>query len=118
MVFDDRPEFAKRLEQARIAAGFTTAREACRRKAWTYSTYIQHERGIRGLGRTVDKYAKAYKVQAGWLLGLQEDGGPDAGGSIDEELKHLPPDMDGEELRERLRGVIRTEIDLFTNRRQ
>ena len=35
---------------------------------WKYETYIQHERGERGLSRTAKQYATAYRVSAAWLL--------------------------------------------------
>lgn len=68
MTFDDRPEFAKRLEQARKARGFKTAKDAARRFGWTYETYIQHEQGIRGISRAAKKYADAFRVSEAWLL--------------------------------------------------
>lgn len=68
MEFDDRPDFAKRLEQARIARGFGTAKDAARYFGWTYETYIQHEQGIRGISRAAGKYAKAFRVSEAWLL--------------------------------------------------
>lgn len=64
----ERPAEAKRLEQARLRRGFKSAREAAARFGWTYDTYIQHERGERGLARAAEKYAKAYRVSRGWLL--------------------------------------------------
>lgn len=68
MKFDDRPDFAKRLETARIARNFETAKDAARYFGWTYETYIQHEQGIRGISRAASKYAKAFRVSEGWLL--------------------------------------------------
>ncbi len=68
MDFDDRPDFAKRLEKARIDRGFRTAKDATRFFHWTYETYIQHEQGIRGISRAAAKYAKAFRVSEGWLL--------------------------------------------------
>lgn len=68
MKSDDRPDFAKRLEQARVDRGFTTAKEAARYFGWKYETYIQHEQGIRGIARAAGRYAKAFRVSEGWLL--------------------------------------------------
>lgn len=68
MEFDDRPETAIRLERARQARGFKTAKDAARFFGWSYETYIQHEQGIRGLSRAAKRYADAFKVGEGWLL--------------------------------------------------
>ncbi|MER8806060.1 helix-turn-helix domain-containing protein [Mesorhizobium australicum] len=68
MDFDDRPDFAKRLEKARKDRGFRTPKDAARFFDWTYETYIQHEQGIRGISRAAAKYAKAFRVSEGWLL--------------------------------------------------
>lgn len=65
---DDRPDAAKRLEQARLARGFETAKDAARYFGWTYESYIQHENGTRGLSRAAGRYAKSLKVSEGWLL--------------------------------------------------
>lgn len=75
MSFDDRPDPAKRLEQARLGAGFTSAREAAIRFGWKYETYVQHENGTRGITRSVGRYAKAYRVSEAWLL-TGEGGAP------------------------------------------
>jgi phage repressor protein C with HTH and peptisase S24 domain len=73
---DDRPDAAKRLEQARIARGFDTAKDAARFFGWPYITYAQHESGERGLTRAASKYAQGLRVSEGWLL-LGEGQGPD-----------------------------------------
>lgn len=75
MKTDDRPEAAKRLETARVHRGFSTAKDATRFFGWVYETYIQHEQGIRGLGRQSRKYADAFRVSEGWLL-TGEGAGP------------------------------------------
>lgn len=67
MSFDDRPDEAKRLEQARIARGFKTAAAAAEYFGWNYETYAQHENGTRGLSRAADRYGKAYRTEAAWL---------------------------------------------------
>lgn len=76
MDFDDRPDFAKRLEKARIERGFRTAKEAARYFGWTYETYIQHEQGIRGISRAASRYAEAFRVSEAWLLTGEGSGGP------------------------------------------
>ncbi|AMM84231.1 S24 family peptidase [Martelella sp. AD-3] len=68
MVFDDRPEESKRLEQARIARGFSDAKSAAKFFGWNYYTYIQHENGTRGITRAAEKYAKAFRISPAWLL--------------------------------------------------
>lgn len=73
---DDRPSPAKRLEEARIARGFKTAKAACDYFGWNYVSYSQHESGQRGLSRIADRYAAGYRVGEGWLL-TGEGKGPD-----------------------------------------
>lgn len=68
MTYSDKPDQAKRLIQARELRGFDTAAAACKFFGWVYDSYIQHERGERGLARAAKRYAKAYKVSEGWLL--------------------------------------------------
>lgn len=74
--FDDRPDAAKRLEQARLARGFAEQKDATTFFGWPYTTYTQHESGIRGLTRAAGKYAQGYRVSEGWLL-TGEGQGPD-----------------------------------------
>lgn len=68
MQFDDRPDFAKRLEKARVLRGFKTAKAAADFYGWNYHTYAHHEQGIRGIGRAATKYAIAFRVSEAWLL--------------------------------------------------
>lgn len=63
-----RLEQSKRLQQARQAAGFRTAKEAAERFHWNYETYAQHENGNRGISRSAKRYARAFKVSEAWLL--------------------------------------------------
>jgi hypothetical protein len=65
----------KRLEEARVARGFKDAKAAAAYFNWNYDTYIQHERGERGITRAAGKYAKAFRVSKAWLL-TGEGGGP------------------------------------------
>lgn len=81
MDFDDRPDYAKRLEKARIARGFDTAKAAAKYFGWIYDTYAQHESGLRGIGRVAGKYATAYRVSEGWLL-TGEGSGPEDGRQV------------------------------------
>lgn len=89
MSFDDRPDFAKRLENARIARGFRTAKDASRFFHWPYETYIQHEQGIRGISRASAKYAKAFRVSEGWLLTGEGTDGPPEMVSGEDSVKEL-----------------------------
>lgn len=99
---DDRPGEARRLERARIDRGFETAKAACRFFGWNYDTYIQHERGERGITKTAAaKYAKAFNVTAAYLLTGQGDrhgaivpimGYIGAGEEIEPEYEQVPED--------------------------
>lgn len=68
MGFDDRPDAARRLVEAREGRGFKTPKEAAKYFGWSYETYIQHEQGTRGITRAAKKYAKAFRVSEAWLL--------------------------------------------------
>lgn len=94
MVFDDRPDFARRLEEARKNRGFRTPKDAARFFDWTYETYIQHEQGIRGISRAAAKYAKAFRVSEAWLL-TGESGGLPAKVSGEEPIKDLLSRIEG-----------------------
>jgi len=62
---------AERLRQARKAAGFDSAQEAADAFNWNAPAYRHHENGTRGFGAdAAKKYGRAFKVRAGWLLGL------------------------------------------------
>lgn len=84
---DDRPETAKRLQKAREARGFGSAADAAKFFGWKYDSYIQHENGTRGLTRSADRYAKAFRVSEAWLL-TGEGPGPGTT-SIDSGLAQL-----------------------------
>lgn len=65
----DKDEIAARLGQARLAAGFESAREAAHRMGWPEPTYAQHENGTRGIRLPVaQKYAAAFGTTASWIL--------------------------------------------------
>ncbi|MEP4730258.1 XRE family transcriptional regulator [Parasphingorhabdus sp.] len=62
---------AARLKQAREEAGYETASSAADAFGWNKSAYIHHENGTRSV--TIDaakKYARAFRVNTGWLLDL------------------------------------------------
>jgi phage repressor protein C with HTH and peptisase S24 domain len=62
---------AERLKRARIDAGFESAQEAAEAFSWNPPAYRHHENGTRGFGAdAAKKYGRAFKVRAGWLLGL------------------------------------------------
>jgi phage repressor protein C with HTH and peptisase S24 domain len=87
------PSFqGERLKKAREAAGYETAQAAADRFGWNYDTYIQHERGQRGLSRSANRYALAYKVSAGWLL-TGEGLGPSF--SRDDSVENTTPSTGG-----------------------
>lgn len=73
-------EPAARLRAARIGRGYKTAADAIARHGWKTSTYMAHENGQNGIkAPAAFAYAKAYKVDAGWILtghgkGITEDG--------------------------------------------
>lgn len=53
----------KRLKQARIDAGYKTAREFAFRNNLAISTYSLHESGIRGMSfNVIEKYAYLLKI--------------------------------------------------------
>ncbi len=97
-----RPDQALRLAKARRDRGFSDAKSAAEYFGWNYTSYSQHERGERGLRRTVaEKYAKAFRVSPAWLLtgeGLQRSpsipvmGRVGAGAEIEPEFEQLGPD--------------------------
>jgi len=101
MKIDDRPDYAKRLEKARKERGFATAKDAARYFGWKYETYIQHEQGIRGIGRASERYAKAFRVSEGWLLTCEGEIGQTtvplmgyvgAAAVIEPEFEQTPPE--------------------------
>lgn len=62
-------EIADRLREAREGAGFASAAEAADRFGWTYSTYVGHENGSRGIKNDMlRRYAAAFRVSVTWLI--------------------------------------------------
>jgi phage repressor protein C with HTH and peptisase S24 domain len=95
-----RPAEALRLRQARLGKGFADAKSAATFFGWNYDTYSQHERGQRGIrGPVAEKYAKAFRVSAAWLLtgegsrGIKVTGYVVAGGGVDDFLEANAPEF-------------------------
>lgn len=64
-----RPDVAHRLQAARKAAGFASARKAALTFGWSLPTYRAHEAASRQLGKAAaGEYAKAFGVTRAWLL--------------------------------------------------
>lgn len=64
---------ANRLREARSSAGFPSAAAAAAARGWTTSTYTSHENATRGYGvDEAKKYARAFRVNPGWLLALDQ----------------------------------------------
>ncbi|BBL53491.1 hypothetical protein MF1_07490 [Bartonella quintana] len=75
-MLDKITDQSSRLMKARLVRGFRSAKEAARYFGWNYSSYIQHEQGLRGISRASKKYAKAFRISEGWLLTGEEGDGP------------------------------------------
>jgi phage repressor protein C with HTH and peptisase S24 domain len=60
---------SERLKQARVKAGYDSAKGAAEAMGVSVPTYIQHENGIRGYpaGRAA-RYARFFRVKPEWLL--------------------------------------------------
>src|SRR5262245_43122186 len=57
-----RKRQGERLQQARIAAGYRSAREAALQNEWAESTYRAHERGMRTIGQDdAERYARIFR---------------------------------------------------------
>ena len=94
---------SNRLRQARIDAGFGSARNAAKEHRWKVSTYSAHENGQNDFDEEAAKqYGRAFHVSAGWLL--TGEGSPErpnivgvkglvgAGGTIDTGSEQIPSD--------------------------
>jgi hypothetical protein len=58
-----------RLKDARVRAGFTSARKAAIRFGWKESTYASHENGQTAVPvEAAREYARAFKTSAAWIL--------------------------------------------------
>lgn len=63
--------------QARLAAGYLTAKEFADKHSIPQPTYAMHELQKRGLTKAAAKrYAQVLNVSASWLLELEDEGGP------------------------------------------
>ena len=93
----------ERLRHAREKAGFGSAMAAAKRFGWPPSTYAAHENGQNQFSVDVaEKYARAFKVTAAWLLTDEGDrvrrnivmveGLVGAGGAIDTSSENTGPD--------------------------
>jgi phage repressor protein C with HTH and peptisase S24 domain len=62
---------AQRLREARIAAGYSSASSAAQAFGWGDAGYRHHENGTRDYDAdAARRYARAFKVKPGYLLGL------------------------------------------------
>jgi transcriptional regulator with XRE-family HTH domain len=62
-------EPSQRIEQARKSAGFSSARQAAIALRMSYTTYINYERGYRGIDFPLaERLARTFKVEPFWLL--------------------------------------------------
>lgn len=111
---DIRPDDAKRLSVARLKRGFADAKSAAAFFGWNYSTYSQHERGERGFRLVVDRYAKAYRVSAGWLL-TGEGEGPDRAPVSPPEGSQAQSEPANVNSDDAISGFEKPEIDEFDN---
>lgn len=61
----------ERLRQARIAAGYSTAKQAIDAFGFQEAAYRHHENGTRAITPdNAKRYGRAFKVNPGWILGL------------------------------------------------
>jgi SOS-response transcriptional repressor LexA len=59
----------ERLKQARVNAGYRSARAAAIDHSWTVSTYAAHENGQNEFDpAAAETYGQAFRVSSGWLL--------------------------------------------------
>tara|TARA_R110002110_G_scaffold64634_2_gene178548 strand:- start:6882 stop:7484 length:603 start_codon:yes stop_codon:yes gene_type:complete len=71
---------ARRLKEARQKAGYPDAKAAAEAMGANFHTYIQHENGTRGFARHAERYARFFRVDAGWLISGK--GKPDLTGMV------------------------------------
>ena len=90
----------QRLKYAREKAGIPSAMAAAKRFGWTPSTYAAHENGQNEFSvERAERYARAFKVSAGWLLSGQGEIGTknsvtveglvSAGGAIETRFENI-----------------------------
>ena len=89
---------AQRLKETRIAAGIPSAAEAARRIGMAEQTYLAHENGWRGLGRSAPRYARFYGISLSWLLTGTGAVRPGQGHPAAEIFDDLPPERQAEAL--------------------
>lgn len=76
----DKYERARRLKQAIADRGFKSLKEASVRHHYKESTLTSHTNGTRAFDiETGYDYAKAFKVDPIWLMGLNEEAGAPVG---------------------------------------
>lgn len=69
---DDRDLRAARLREARKDAGYDSAEKAAEAFGWGASGYRHHENANRAFNtEAVRRYARAFKVNPGWLAGFE-----------------------------------------------
>lgn len=80
---------ARRLREARLLAGYSSAAAAARALAIPIPTYCSYENSGRGLHRAAPRLARFFKVDLDWLLTGR---GKPRGSSIESALRDLAPD--------------------------
>lgn len=91
---------------------YATAIMAAEAFGWTKSTYVSHENGTREISRdAAERYAKAFRVKAGWLLYGEtappaEKSGVVRMGGIIGAGQEVWPDNDYEEIESSLAGDV------------
>ncbi len=74
LMLADKYERARRLKKAIFDRGYSTFREAAARHHYSEPTLTSHANGTRGFDlETGYAYAKAFKVDPVWLLGLRDE---------------------------------------------
>lgn len=94
----DKNERAARLRQAIKDRGFATFKEAAARHHYVEATLTSHANGTRGFDlETGYAYAKSFKVDPAWLLGLTTGRAKDVSipssairGMLEEAMRELP----------------------------
>ena len=95
----------ERLQVARKAAGYSSARSAAIAFGWSYTTYAGHENGSRGFEREAQRYAQAFSVSLEWLIlgrGSMKQGG---GGAEIYDIWDRIPERDRQTAKRMLEGL-------------